>query len=168
MSTSICRHIRVNGERCGSPALRFKPFCYYHDLASQRHRNMLPSTSMPTVIQQFDGRQLTPVEIEYYSPIEGPLSLDLPPLEDRESIQLAVSMIVTAMARNRIDPARATRLLYALQVAGSTLRHPRHEPAHTRIVTAPVLDEAGQELAPDEDPQPQLEHQVLLDDLASI
>jgi hypothetical protein len=25
-----CRHIKPNGVRCGSPALRGKPLCYYH------------------------------------------------------------------------------------------------------------------------------------------
>ena len=30
MATKFCRYIRTNGERCGSPALTSKPFCYYH------------------------------------------------------------------------------------------------------------------------------------------
>jgi hypothetical protein len=25
-----CRHIKVNGTQCGSPALRKKNFCFYH------------------------------------------------------------------------------------------------------------------------------------------
>ena len=28
---TICRHIKTNGQRCGSPALRVNYFCYYHD-----------------------------------------------------------------------------------------------------------------------------------------
>ena len=28
--TTICRHIKLNGERCGSPALRDQAFCYFH------------------------------------------------------------------------------------------------------------------------------------------
>jgi hypothetical protein len=26
-----CRHIRTNGTQCGSPALKKKRFCYYHE-----------------------------------------------------------------------------------------------------------------------------------------
>ena len=25
-----CRHIKTNGNVCGSPALKDKPYCYYH------------------------------------------------------------------------------------------------------------------------------------------
>jgi hypothetical protein len=32
-----CKHIRVNGVRCGSPSLREKPFCYYHNRARKLH-----------------------------------------------------------------------------------------------------------------------------------
>jgi hypothetical protein len=26
-----CQHIRMNGRRCGSPALRGENYCYFHD-----------------------------------------------------------------------------------------------------------------------------------------
>src|SRR5947207_14799757 len=26
-----CKHVRASGVRCGSPALREQPFCYYHN-----------------------------------------------------------------------------------------------------------------------------------------
>jgi len=29
-SVQICTHIKINGVRCGSPALRGKEFCYFH------------------------------------------------------------------------------------------------------------------------------------------
>jgi hypothetical protein len=163
MPSSVCRHIRINGQRCGAYALRDKPFCYYHDRALQRHRNILPETSTPTVIHQHDGRELTPIEVEYYAPAERPLKLDLPPLEDRESIQLAISMIVSAMAQDRLEPARATRILYGLQVAISNVGQLQLLPSSASIVTEPVLDESGQDLAPDEDPQldPQLYREQL-------
>ena len=31
-----CQHIRCNGRRCGSPALRGRPYCYYHYDSRQR------------------------------------------------------------------------------------------------------------------------------------
>ena len=43
MATKFCRHIRVNGERCGSPALSNEIFCYYHiELYKRRHRGSAP------------------------------------------------------------------------------------------------------------------------------
>lgn len=33
-SAPRCQYIRANGTRCGSPALRRRPFCYYHYRAS--------------------------------------------------------------------------------------------------------------------------------------
>src|SRR3954470_6892847 len=34
---SRCKHIRVNGVRCGSPSLHEKLFCYYHNRARKLH-----------------------------------------------------------------------------------------------------------------------------------
>ena len=33
-----CRHVRANGMQCGSPALRGRPFCYFH-YRMRRNRN---------------------------------------------------------------------------------------------------------------------------------
>jgi hypothetical protein len=46
----------------------------------------------------------------------------LPPLEDANSIQLAVMMVMDAMLRNRIAPKISGQLLYALQIASCNLR----------------------------------------------
>jgi len=45
MPTEFCRHIRINGERCGSPALRSETFCYYHIEQGRRHRRTTPRPS---------------------------------------------------------------------------------------------------------------------------
>ncbi|HEV2619173.1 MAG TPA: hypothetical protein VGU23_04460, partial [Acidobacteriaceae bacterium] len=34
-----CRHIHAAGHQCGSPALRKRTFCYYHDAAHRPHPN---------------------------------------------------------------------------------------------------------------------------------
>jgi hypothetical protein len=51
--------------------------------------------------------------------------LDLTPIEDEASIQLALIDVVQALAANRIDPKRAGLLLYALQVASANAKHMR-------------------------------------------
>lgn len=48
-----CQYIRPNGTRCGSPALRRKPFCYYHYRASSPP----PITCEITPLETADGIQ---------------------------------------------------------------------------------------------------------------
>jgi hypothetical protein len=40
-----CMHVRVNGVRCGSPALRNDPFCYFHDRMNER----MPAPALPAL-----------------------------------------------------------------------------------------------------------------------
>ena len=125
MPTTYCRHIRTNGRRCCSPALRTSAFCYYHGHSIERHRGLNPpaaADAMPTIIHPLntdEHRQREPILAEYFSgvaPNPAPLVLNFPALEDRESIQVALSMLISALGQHRLDPT-------------------------------------GQELAPDEDPQ---------------
>jgi len=159
MSTNFCRHIRTNGRRCCSPALSSSAFCYYHGHSIQRHRglNQAPDIT-PTIIHPLntdDERQRNPLIAEYYrgmAPNPGPISLEFPALDDRESIQVALSMLISALGQNRIDAKRAGPILYGLQVASSNARQLDFEPEPNRIVRSTVIDSTGQELAPDEDP----------------
>ena len=153
MTTKYCRHIRVNGERCGSPALSNKTFCYFHVEFERRHRRINAQHDKtitvlhPMTLQ--DGSQRDPILAEQLP------QLDLPPLEDRHSIQVALSMVIIALTEGRIDPKLAALLFYGLQVA-STNAHklnpiPKRDPCK---VTLTVLDEANGELiAPEGDPE---------------
>jgi hypothetical protein len=85
-----CRHIKPDGAKCEAPALKDMPYCYYHD---RLHRS--------------GSRQKS-------SPKGG---IELQPLEDRSSIQLAISRVICALADGRLDTARAGQLLYGFQVA---------------------------------------------------
>jgi hypothetical protein len=51
------------------------------------------------------------------------LPLQLPPVEDTESIQLALIDVLQALAANQLDPKRASLLLYGLQVASANAKH---------------------------------------------
>ena len=86
MPTAYCRHIRTNGHRCQSPALRGKVFCYYHGSINDRHRAL--------------NRPWTCAE-------DSNMQLHFPTVDDRESIQVALSMLISALGENRIDPKRA-------------------------------------------------------------
>lgn len=100
-----CEHIKTNGEFCGSPAMRGRLHCYFHltligrRLRAERahERAAAKSTAMAATV------------------------LDLPPLEDANSIQVALMQVVDAILHNRLDSKRAGLVLYALQTASSNL-----------------------------------------------
>lgn len=37
-----CEHVKLDGVRCGSPALKGKPLCYFHHRVHQRHETWIP------------------------------------------------------------------------------------------------------------------------------
>jgi hypothetical protein len=108
-----CRHIFTDGHRCGSPALRNEPFCYYHHTT----RKPAPRQSL--------GRKS---------------SFDLPLPEDRSAIQLAIGTILQRIASNDLDSRRAGLLLYGLQIASLNLPKQKEaqEPVE-EITTHPEL-----------------------------
>jgi hypothetical protein len=144
--TSICRHIKTNGERCGSPALNDHAFCYYHRNLTQRHPRPPAPDPTPAIIHPMDPLR----ELQLAAITQS--NLNLPLLEDRESIQLAASMIIGALARNVLDTKRAATLLYGLQVASANAVRLNHAPSLDYIVTQTTLTPTGEEIALDEDP----------------
>lgn len=157
--TTICRHIKTNGERCGSPALRDHAFCYFHRTLTARHPHRPAPDPTPTIIHPLDPTR----ELQLAAVNQS--NLNLPPLEDRESIQLAASMIVGALASNSLDTKRASILLYGLQVASANARTLNHHPSLDYVVTETILTPDGDEIAPDEDPLGELRYQELLQSL---
>ncbi|HEY9138944.1 MAG TPA: hypothetical protein VIM67_11780, partial [Terriglobus sp.] len=77
-------------------------------------------------------------------------ALDLGPLEDRTSVQMAISTVLNALAAGRLDKSRATALLYGLQLASTNCirRHSDHSYAH-EPVTDVVITPEGDILAPE-------------------
>jgi hypothetical protein len=100
-----CRHIRVNGFRCGAVSLRGESLCYYHH-TSHRRRHQPPAGDP---------------QLEH---------IPVPLIEDRASIQIALNDIIARIATNAIDPRRAGLILYALQIASSNL--PKEAPLKSR------------------------------------
>jgi hypothetical protein len=84
----VCTHIKVNGVRCGSPALRKEVFCYFHQRMIRGVRT--PPKSRLHPIANF---------------------------EDAQAIQASLMEVVNALVRNHIDVPRARLILRALSIA---------------------------------------------------
>src|SRR6266481_1174505 len=109
-----CRHIKVNGTQCGSPALRSKNFCFYH----QQDRPM-------AVECYYDGGYATG-------------EITLPFFEDAHSIQAVIRQVVQMVLQKRLERKTASLLLYALQIASSNLKRMELEkPQPEQVVTDP-------------------------------
>ena len=160
MPTAYCRHIRTNGRRCCSHALQTSAFCFFHGNSITRHRGLNPPADlMPTVIHPLntdDQRQRNPILAEYFAGVPtnpAPFTLNFPALEDRESIQVALSMLISALGQNRLETKQAGMMFYGLQVASNNARKLDLEPGNNQIVRSIVTDPSGHQIAPDEDPQ---------------
>jgi hypothetical protein len=105
-----CHHIKINGVRCASPAVRERSYCYFHQ--SQR-----------------DLRKL-----RFKNPQGG---FELPLLEDANAIHIAVQEVAAALIQNRIDRQLSGQLLFALQIAQSNLRFIDFEPQQLRAEDDP-------------------------------
>jgi hypothetical protein len=90
----LCRHTKTNGRRCQSPALTDSAFCYHHQKLRRTRRTTVSA---------------------------GPgLSTNvLHPLHNAESIQKALSMVVSGLATGQIHPKHANRMLLAIRMAMS-------------------------------------------------
>jgi len=110
-----CRHVKTNGTQCGSPALKGKELCFYHE------------QNQPRAVELYmDG--------ERYS--DG--SIVLPVFEDAHSIQTVVRQVVQLMLTRRIERKDAGLLLYALQIASGNLKLMQAEKAKpTQVVVEP-------------------------------
>jgi hypothetical protein len=108
-----CQHIKTNGTQCGCPALRRKRFCYFHS----RWRTT-----------RLDLNQALP----------APAAIELPVLEDANSIQVALMQVMRLILCRQLDHKTGGLLLYGLQTASSNLRHVDFEPHRkTNIVIDP-------------------------------
>ena len=93
-----CRHIKVSGTQCGSPALRNKKFCFFHQQDRQ-------------------------AKVECYSDLpEATGEISFPYFEDAHSVQMVIREVVQMILQKRIERKTAGLILYALQIASSNLK----------------------------------------------
>ncbi len=110
-----CRHVKTNGTQCGSPALKDKELCYYHE-------------------------QNRPEPVEFYIGNEPGCAgqMVLPVFEDAHSIQTVIRQVVQLLLAQKIDRKDAGLMLYALQIASSNLKTMQAEKARpTQMVVEP-------------------------------
>jgi hypothetical protein len=93
-----CTHIKVTGQRCGSPALRGEFFCYFH-------------TRIIKGVQQRVDMQLHSMAL----------------LEDCESIQLSIMHVVDGLIKGTLDPTRARLIIQALRIAARNAKNVRFD-----------------------------------------
>ena len=122
MPYELCRHIRTNGRRCQSPALRDENWCFFHERLHHGHR-------INRAVQPAPGPGAPPI-------------IALPALGDHEAIQVGISVVVDAVARGHLDPRRAGVLLRGLQIAAKNAADIITEPSGVNIVRSymPTLD----------------------------
>ena len=99
-----CQHVKVNGTQCGSPALRRRRRCYFHD-------------------RMLDGRKQFAAE----SCIKPRPMFSMCLLEDANSVQVALMQVLNLLGSGQMDPKTAGLMLYGLQTASANLRHVKFE-----------------------------------------
>lgn len=93
---ALCNHVKAKGTCCASPALKNEPFCFFHASVRERTRRMRRAARKK-------------------------LPLQLPVLEDHETIQLAIGDTLNALLAGQIDHKTAGLLLYGLQTAAGNM-----------------------------------------------
>ena len=101
MSYHTCDHLKEDGVLCGSPALRGKKLCYFHQRDHKR------TQYAAGVIRRAD--------------VLGPR---LPPMKSLADIQLALGEVLSALAAHRVPLQRASRVLFDLERAAVALHKP--------------------------------------------
>jgi hypothetical protein len=128
MQYELCRHIKTNGLQCKAAALAGGLWCYFHHRLHQRHTAFRPT--------QATRGYLIPGQ-----------HIELTPLEDRESVQVALSVVINALATGQLEIKRATALLYGLQLASNNARGLQTEPYAANTVRAIEPSPTGLDLA---------------------
>jgi hypothetical protein len=97
-----CQHVKTNGTQCGSPALRNRRQCFFHDRIRRERAKIAADRSAQRIF-------------------------DLPLLEDANSIQVAIMKVIQMLGSGRMDTKTAGLILYALQTASINLRYAEFE-----------------------------------------
>ena len=126
-----CRHLHAARNQCGSPALRHEQFCHFH------HTTRRPKPPAGK-LRFFDAEE----------PFELPIVEDLP------SALSVAAQLLSRIASNDLDPQRAGKLLYNLQIITSIIDKSARAAAKAGPIAKPepvaelVADEAHGLIAP--------------------
>jgi hypothetical protein len=128
MQYTLCRHIKTNGLQCQSPSLTGALYCYFHTRLHRHHSSF----------------RHTDATRGYLIPGQH---IELTALEDRESVQVALSVVINALATGNLDTKRATALLYGLQLASMNAARPSIRPYPPEVVRSFEPSAEGLDLA---------------------
>ena len=92
-----CQHVKLNGTQCGSPALRARRYCFFHDKIRSEQAKIRASAPAARFA--------------------------LPLLEDANCVQVALMNVIQMLGSGTIDHKTAGLMLYALQTASNNLRN---------------------------------------------
>jgi len=85
-----CEHVKPNGIRCGSPALRDETYCYFHRI----WRNHYQDDHKP------------------FRPDPNGILWNFPILENADAIQMSIHLVLDSILANKMELKRASLLLY--------------------------------------------------------
>ena len=132
-----CKHVKVNGARCESPALREQAYCYYHYRARQREPSvpLNPKAKEPAAVEE------GPLTAEV--PLRPPSDLFL--LEDANAIQCAVEWVLRRILDGSLEHRRAALLLHGLQIASANIKLTNFRPLPSELIKAAPAERRGEE-----------------------
>lgn len=90
-----CTHIKLDGNRCGSPAQRGRPFCYFHR-------------------RYYDGTAIRP---DRFIPVR-----DFPLLRNSLDVRTSITSLVRYMNQGRLTLEEARTVMHGLNLAASLCR----------------------------------------------
>ena len=128
MEVPICRHIRTNGIQCRAPKLHDGAYCFFHKRLYARHSPFRNPPATHGVL--IPGHHI-----------------QLEPLEDSESVQIALSVVINALATGQLETKRATALLYGLQLASMNAVNLNFDPYAPKVVRSAESLPDGLDLA---------------------
>ena len=85
-----CQHRKVDGTRCGSPAMKGRRMCYFHEQSRKLHPNRIGP---------------------------APIFRDFPIIEDPRSVQIGLNQVIQALVHRSIDHRSAAQILWGLEMA---------------------------------------------------
>ena len=120
----LCRHVMPSGLRCGSPRLRGDHvFCYYHSRACDRRNDRQHSRECGAALR------------------------NIPALEDRAAVRIALEEVARACITDEISERKAGVLFYGLQLAMQATPDAK-PPVAQQVETNVVEDEELGEYVP--------------------
>jgi len=102
----ICQHVKITGERCGSPTVRDENYCYYHRAVLKP----VPRNNLHLILWNPHVERSERYEYE------------MPYPEDPESLQIAFSQFIHVVSQEGMKVERAKLVLSALHGAAANLR----------------------------------------------